>query len=72
MHAEKLLTLRELRIALVGPGCPFTTPPAAQTIRCWVEKHGLKVHILPGGRRKHFRLSEVLAFLRNNPGVGDG
>lgn len=72
MSSEKLLTLRELRIALVGPGCPFTTPPAAATIRRWWKKHGLKFHVLPGGRRKHFRLSEVLAFLRDNPGVSDG
>jgi hypothetical protein len=66
--SEKLLTLRELRIALVGAGCPFTIPPAPHTIRGWT-KRGLKHHVLPGGNRKHFKLSEVLAFLRENTEV---
>lgn len=60
--SEKLLNLRELRIALVGPGCPFKDPPAPEAIREWI-KRGLKYHRLPGGKRKHFYLSEVLAFL---------
>ena len=59
---EKLLNLRELRIALAGPGCPFSTPPAPGTIREWV-RLGLKAHTLPGGRRRYFLLSDVLAFL---------
>jgi hypothetical protein len=66
--SEKLLTLRELRIALVGAGCPFSTPPAPSTIRGWHAK-GLKFHILPGGSRKLYRLSEVLAFLREHTEV---
>ncbi len=66
---EKLLTLQELRIALVGPGCPFRTPPARATVRSWWKLHGLKFHIIPGGRRKHFKLSEVLGFLREQPEV---
>jgi len=60
---EKLLTLRELSIRLAGPGCPFTTPPAPATIRGWIDT-GLKTHVLPGGKRKLYLLSEVLAFLR--------
>ncbi len=68
MSEEKLLTLRELRIALVGPGCPFHTPPAPATIRGWLEQ-GLKHHVLPGGARKRYRLSEVLAFLREHTEV---
>jgi len=63
--SEKLLTLRELRIALAGPGCPFTNPPEPGAIRGWI-KRGLKHHILPGGKRKRFYLSEVLAFLTAN------
>lgn len=63
--SEKLLMLRELRIALVGPGCPFTTPPAPHTIRGWV-KRGLKTHVLPGGNRQYFKLSEVLGFLKEH------
>lgn len=27
---------------------------------------GLKYHILPGGNRKHYYLSEVLAFLKEH------
>jgi len=63
--SEKLLTLRELRIALAGPGSPFKTPPAPSTIRGWHAK-GLKYHVLPGGSRKHYYLSEVLSFLSAN------
>ena len=66
--SEKLLNLRELRIALAGPGCPFKTPPAPATIRGWIPL-GLKYHLLPGGARKHFHLSEVLAFLREHTEV---
>lgn len=65
MPSEKLLKLRELRIALAGPGCPFKTPPAPATIRGWIPK-GLKYHLVPGGVRRHFLLSEVLAFLREH------
>jgi len=60
---EKLLKLRELRIALAGPGCPFSTPPAPGTIREWV-RLGLKTHTLPGRRRRQYLLSDVLAFLK--------
>lgn len=66
---EKLLNLRELRIALVGAGCPFSTPPAPSAIREWV-RLGLRTHTLPGGRRRYFLLSEVLAFIRRHRGGG--
>ncbi len=67
--AEKLLKARELRIALAGPGCPLNTPPSAEMLRSWWKIHGLKYHLLPGGKRKHFLLSEAVAFLRANPEV---
>lgn len=63
---EKLLTNRELRFALAGRNCPFTIPPAPASIRDWV-KRGLKFHVLPGGKRKLFKLSEALAFLNEHP-----
>lgn len=66
--SEKLLTLRELRIALVGPGCPFNTPPAPRTVRGWTER-GLTFHLLPGGAQKRYLLSEVLAFLKKHTEV---
>lgn len=62
---EKLLTLRELRLRLAGHGCPFVAPPAPVTVRGWIAK-GLKTHKYPGGKRKHFLLSEVLAFLKEH------
>jgi len=61
--SEKLLTKRELRIALVGPGAPFVKPPTVKTIRGWV-KDGLRPVSVPGRKRDLFRLSEVLAFLK--------
>jgi hypothetical protein len=61
--SDKLLTLHDLRIALVGPGCPFRTPPSRSTILSWV-KHGLKRERLPGGKRWLYRLSFVLEFLK--------
>lgn len=68
MSSEKLLNLRELRIALAGPRCPFRTPPAPATIRSWIPM-GMKYHLLPGRSRKQFYLSEVLAFLREHTEV---
>ena len=60
---EKLLNNRELRIALVGHGAPFTMPPTPKTIRGWV-KDGLKTISVPGRKRGLFRLSDVLAYLK--------
>ena len=65
--SEKFLNKKELRIALVGPGCPFTKPPTVKTIRGWV-KDGLKPVPVPGRKRDLFRLSEVLAFLKKGEG----
>jgi len=66
--AEKLLEMKELRIALVGPGGPFKTPPAPAMIRGWIPM-GLKYHRLPGGKRRHFLLSEVMDFLSKHTEV---
>ena len=65
--SEKLLTKKELRIALVGSGCPFVNPPTYKTIRGWV-KRGLKPVLVPGHKRDLFRISEVLAFLKQQEG----
>ena len=60
---EKLLNQKELRIALVGHGAPFMTPPTPRTIRGWVDG-GLKTVPVPGRVRPFYRLSDVLAFLK--------
>jgi hypothetical protein len=60
---DKLLTLKELRIALVGPECPFGVPPAASTIRLWTSA-GMETFVLPDGKRKHYKVSTTLEFLR--------
>lgn len=67
--AEKLLKLKELRIRLAGPEGLFHEPPAPATIREW-ERLGLKTHLLPGGKRKLYLFSEVLAFLKERMKLG--